>query len=116
MKKCLVIALLVALCLALAACGSDENENLDKRLIGSWYSRYDGSLRFVFKKDGTMYFYETANSERVKGSWSTSDGVIRLDYGPYYDRHPNYVETERYTVNGDALTIGHGDEPDYFRK
>lgn len=75
MKKTLFIVLLVLMVLVVSC----KNE-IDSDLIGSWiYESYD---TYTFGEDGRFEEVLTYSSgtEKVYGTWTTSDGILRLEY------------------------------------
>lgn len=84
MKRILVVALCVVLCVALFGCSVSPD-----KIIGAWDS-VNVSADIEFKADGS---YQTGDSLRMSEAW----GV------------PDSNETGKYSISGDTLTLSPND-------
>lgn len=89
MKKVLSLLLVLALCLALCACGKDINEQVE--IVGTW--KYDTGhtiWTFIFNADGSCTYYSSTVADSYSEDYyylsTDEEGVVHL----YIEELPNW--------------------------
>lgn len=76
MKKIIALLLVMALCLALAACGPAEDDGKEMQIVGTWKM---GSMTHTFNEDhtGTLMM---SSGITMACDWSYSNGEYTIGY------------------------------------